>query len=257
MRPFIFMERNGIHIINLDKTIDALDKAKQLTQEITANGDYILFVGTKKQTRSTVKEHAEKCYMPYVINRWLGGMLTNFVTIQQSIQKLRSLDKMVEENAYGNRTKKEVLKLNGERIKMEQIFGGIKHMHRLPGALFVIDTSNERIAVNEANRMGIPIIGIVDTNADPELINYPIPANDDAIRSIGLIAGAISEAAEMGRNSYTSRTSVPTEEGEDTYQKQRKRRPRKRHPGGRRPDQRRYDEGERARELHSCSCSCR
>lgn len=199
MRRFIFTRRNGIHIIDLKKTVDALETAKSALREVTLQGDRVLFVCTKRQLRMVVEQEASRCGSFWVTERWLGGMLTNFSTIRKQIRRLKELDRGIEENAYEFYTKKEQLLLTRERDKLEKYMGGVKEMGRLPGALFVVDAKKELIAVREANKLGIPVIAIADTNADPDLIDYPIPGNDDAIRSVSLIAGALADAIEQAR----------------------------------------------------------
>jgi small subunit ribosomal protein S2 len=198
MKRFIFAERNGIHIIDLQKTIQAIKDAYDAVRKITSSGKTVLFVGTKKQAQQAIQKEAERCGMFYVNNRWLGGMLTNFVTIKKSLLRLKKLEKMEVDGTYENLTKKEITALGKERAKLTKNLGGIKEMKDLPGILFIIDTRMEAIAVAEAQRMGIPIVAVVDTNCNPEGINYPIPGNDDAIRAITLftqiIANAVVEA---------------------------------------------------------------
>jgi len=198
MKKFIFAERNGIHIIDLQKTIAAIKEAYEVVRKNVLDGKAILFVGTKKQAQAAVEREAKRCGMYYVNNRWLGGMLTNFKTIKQSILRLKKIDKMEVDGTFENMTKKEVSRLKKERAKLEKNLGGIKDMKDLPGAVFIIDTRKEAIAVAESRRMGIPIIAVVDTNSNPEGIDYPIPGNDDAIRAITLftqiIANAVVEA---------------------------------------------------------------
>lgn len=198
MKKFIFAERNGIHIIDLQKTIVSIKEAYEVVRNLVHNGETILFVGTKKQAQAAVQREAERCGMFYVNNRWLGGMLTNFTTIKKSILRLKKIEKMEVDGTFESLTKKEVAKLNREKNKLEKNLGGIKEMKSPPGAIFIIDTRKEGIAVAEAKRMGIPVIAIVDTNCDPTDIDYPIPGNDDAIRAITLftqiIANAVVEA---------------------------------------------------------------
>jgi len=198
MKKYIFAERNGIHIIDLQKTIQSIKDAYEAVRKTVAAGKTVLFVGTKKQAQQAVQKEAERCGMFYVNNRWLGGMLTNFVTIKKSLLRLKKLEKMEVDGTFENLTKKEISGLGKERIKLQKNLGGIKEMKDLPGILFVIDTRKEAIAVAEAQRQGIPIVAVVDTNCNPEGINYPIPGNDDAIRAITLftqiIANAVIEA---------------------------------------------------------------
>jgi len=198
MKKYIFAERNGIHIIDLQKTIQAIKDAYEAVRRNVAAGKTVLFVGTKKQAQQAIQKEAERCGMYYVNNRWLGGMLTNFVTIKKSLLRLKKLEKMEVDGTFENLTKKEIASLGKERIKLQKNLGGIKEMKELPGILFIIDTRKEAIAVAEAQRQGIPIIAVVDTNCNPDGIDYPIPGNDDAIRAITLftqiVANAVVEA---------------------------------------------------------------
>lgn len=194
MKKFIFMERNGIHIIDLKKTEACLKRACEEVARIVRSGEKVLFVGTKKQAKDIVRAEAERCGQFYVTERWLGGTLTNFVTIKKSAKRLKALEKMATDGTYDRLSKKEILALEREREKLLRAIGGIADMNRLPGALFVVDTKKEAIAVAEANRLNIPVIGIVDTNSDPDPIDFPIPANDDAFKSISLITRAIADA---------------------------------------------------------------
>jgi small subunit ribosomal protein S2 len=202
MKKYIFAERNGIHIIDLQKTIQAIKDAYEAVRKTVSADKSILFVGTKKQAQQAIQKEAERCGMHYVNNRWLGGMLTNFVTIKKSLTRLKKLEKMEVDGTFENLTKKEVAALAKERSKLQKNLGGLKDMAKLPGILFVIDTRKEAIAVAEARRMGIPIIAVVDTNCNPDGIDYPIPGNDDAIRAITLftqiIANAVIEADNEG-----------------------------------------------------------
>ena len=198
MKRFIFAERNGIHIIDLQKTIASIKEAYRVVQKSVHEGKSVLFIGTKKQAQQAIQREAERCGMFYVNNRWLGGMLTNYTTIKQSILRLKKIEKMEVDGTFDNLTKKEVSKLNKEKFRLEKNLGGIKEMKDLPGLVFIVDTKTETIAVAEARRMGIPIIAVVDTNCNPDGIDYPIPGNDDAIRAITLftqiIANAVIEA---------------------------------------------------------------
>ena len=194
MKKFIFAERNGIHIIDLQKTIVNVRVAYDMVRDQVKNGKSVLFVGTKKQAQQAIEREAKRCGMFYVNQRWLGGMLTNFKTIKKSIHRLKKIEKMEVDGTFESLTKKEVSKLNKERAKLEKNLGGIKEMKELPGAIFIIDTRNETIAVAEAKRMGIPIVAVVDTNCDPTDIDYPIPGNDDAIRAIALFTEIIANA---------------------------------------------------------------
>ena len=199
MAQYIFTERNGIYIIDLQKTVKKLNEAYLFARDIAAEGKDILFVGTKKQAQDSVKEEAENCNMPYVNARWLGGMLTNFTTIRRRIGRLSQLRKMEEDGTFDLLPKKEVIKLRLEIEKLEKFLGGIKDMDRIPGALFIVDPRKERIAVQEAKKLGIPIIAIVDTNCDPDEIDAVIPGNDDAIRAVKLIASTIAAAVIEAR----------------------------------------------------------
>ncbi len=198
MKKYIFAERNGIHIIDLQKTIAAIREVYDAVRKTTSSGKSILFVGTKKQAQQTITKEAQRCGMFYVNNRWLGGMLTNFSTIKKSLARLKRIEKMENDGTFESLTKKEVASLQKEKAKLEKNLGGIKEMKELPGMIFVIDTRKESIAISEARKMGIPIIAVVDTNCNPDGIDYPIPGNDDAIRSISLftqiIANAVIEA---------------------------------------------------------------
>ena len=199
MSRFIFTERNGIYIIDLQKTVKKVEEAYKFVKEVAETGKPILFVGTKKQAQEAIKEEAERCGMYFVNERWLGGMLTKHQTIQTRIKKLRELEKMEEEGVFNVLPKKEVIKLNAEKEKLEKYLGGIKDMPELPGAIFVVDPRKENIAIQEAHRLGIPVVGIVDTNCDPDELDFPIPGNDDAIRAVKLITGAMATAVIEGR----------------------------------------------------------
>jgi len=199
MSRFIFTERNGIYIIDLQKTVKRVEEAYKFVKEVAETGKPILFVGTKKQAQEAIKEEAERCGMFFVNERWLGGMLTNHQTIQTRIKKLRELEKMEAEGVFNVLPKKEVIKLNAEKEKLEKYLGGIKDMPELPGAIFVVDPRKENIAIQEAHRLGIPVVGIVDTNCDPDELDFPIPGNDDAIRAVKLITGAMATAVIEGR----------------------------------------------------------
>ncbi len=202
MKPFIFMERNGIHIIDLKKTQELLEAACNAISSVVADGKRILFVGTKKQASIVIQEEAVRCGQFYVSERWLGGMLTNFTTIRKSVKRLTNIEKMETDGTYDKITKKEALVLDREKEKLHSVLSGVVDMTRLPGALFVVDIKKEEIAVNEAKRLAVPVFAIVDTNCDPTVVDYPIPANDDAIKSIQiitrLIADAIIEGSERG-----------------------------------------------------------
>jgi small subunit ribosomal protein S2 len=259
MKPFIFTERNGIHIIDLRKTLDRLQVAQQAIREIVLRGERILFVCTKKQLRGVVEQEAQDCGSYWVTERWLGGMLTNFQTIRQQI---RRLERGSEENAFEFYTKKERLMLDRERIKLDKYLVGVKDMGRIPGAIFVVDARRESIAVKEASKLGIPVIAITDTNADPDPIDFPIPGNDDAIRSVTLIAKAIADTISEARKEVPDEerrrideleaTTYSTETGETTEKEapkrrrpRRKRRPRPEVIAARRKD----EEGEEGEEV--------
>ena len=199
MAKYIFTERNGIYIIDLQKTVKKVDEAYAFLRSVAEEGKNILFVGTKKQAQEAIKEEALKADMYYVNERWLGGMMTNFQTIQKRINRLKELEKMEEDGTFEVLTKKEVLSLRHEMEKLEKFLGGIKDMNRLPGALFVVDPRKERIAVAEARKLNIPIVAIIDTNCDPDEIDYPIPGNDDAIRAVKLLTGRMADAVIEGR----------------------------------------------------------
>ena len=199
MAEYIFQARNGIHIIDLQKTSKKLDEAYKFIKEQSEEGKTILFVGTKKQAQECVKEAAQKCNMYYVDQRWLGGMLTNFKTIQGRVQRLRDLETMSQDGTFDVLPKKEVIGLRNEMEKLEKNLGGIKDMTEMPGVMFVVDPKKERIAVLEAKKLGIPVVGLVDTNCNPEDVDYPIPGNDDAIRAVKLIADVIANAVIEGR----------------------------------------------------------
>jgi small subunit ribosomal protein S2 len=203
MRPYIFGERNKIHIINLEKTLPLFNEAMAYLKRLAANGGTVLFVGTKRQAQDIVSEQAKRCGMPYVTNRWLGGMLTNYRTIRRSIERLKTLETMLADTSGGLErfSKKEILTLDRERAKLEESFGGIKDMPGIPDALFVIDVGHEYIAVSEANKLTIPVVAVVDSNCKPDGVDYVIPGNDDAIRAIRLYAGSAADAILEGRAS--------------------------------------------------------
>ena len=195
MRKYIFIERNGIHILDLQKTQECLRVARDAVAQAVAGGGSVLFVGTKKQAKEIIQEEAQRSGQYFVTERWLGGMLTNFKTIKGSIGRLKDLDRMFADGTADSLSKKEASRLDKERQRLEKVFVGIKDMERLPSVVCIVDTNKERIAVNEANRLGIPIVGIVDTNCDPGVIDYPVPGNDDALRSIKLITRVMAEAS--------------------------------------------------------------
>ena len=214
MSQYIFTERNGIHIIDLQKTVKKLNEAYTFARDIVAEGGDILFVGTKKQAQSSVKEEAERCGMPFVNARWLGGMLTNFTTIRKRVARLAQLRKMEEDGTFDMLPKKEVIKLNGEIEKLEKFLGGIKEMKKIPGAMFIVDPRKERIAVAEAKKLGIPLIALVDTNCDPDEIDAVIPGNDDAIRAVKLIAEVIANAVIEAKQGEQGSAAVEEVEAE-------------------------------------------
>ncbi len=199
MKPFIYGPRNGIYIINLDKSKKLFDAASDFVSNEIANGGTLLFVGTKRQARNIIKEEAVRCGMPYVDHRWLGGMLTNFQTIKNSIERLKSIESMQEDGSISRFPKKEILLMGKERVKLERNVGGIKNMRNIPTAVLVIDPRNEAIAINEARKLKIPVIALTDTNCDPDNIDYIIPGNDDAIRSIRLICSQLAEGVLTGQ----------------------------------------------------------
>jgi len=214
MKKYIFTERNGIYILDLQKTLKQIEDAYKIVREAAEAGLPVLFVGTKKQAKDVVKREAERCEMFHVTERWLGGMLTNYQTIRQSIRRLESVDKMSTDGTYDRLTKKEVIRLDRERGKLQQTLGGIRDMGKLPGLIFVVDVKKERIAVAEARRLEVPIVAIVDTNCNPDEADLAIPANDDAIRSITLITKLMADAVLEGRNARVDKEEqaekVPT-----------------------------------------------
>ncbi|EEG30027.1 ribosomal protein S2 [[Clostridium] methylpentosum DSM 5476] len=212
MARYIFTERNGIYIIDLQKTVRKLEEAYNFVNELAANGEEILFVGTKKQAAESIKEEATRCGMHFVNARWLGGMMTNFKTIRTRIDRLKQLRKMEEDGTFALLPKKEVIKLNLEIEKLEKFLGGIKNMKKLPGALFVVDPRKEKIAVAEAKKLGIPVVAIVDTNCDPDEIDYVIPGNDDAIRAVKLISSVMANAVMEAKQGATEVAEEAAEE---------------------------------------------
>jgi small subunit ribosomal protein S2 len=224
MKPYIFGARNGIHIIDLQQTVAMFKDLEAVVRNIAASGGHVLFVGTKKQAQEAVREEAERCGMFHVQNRWLGGTLTNFSTIRQSIERLRKLEEMENDPKIVDAlTKKEMLGLKREKEKLEQSLGGIKSMRKLPDAIFVVDPKQEEIAVKEARKLGIPVVAVIDTNCDPDLVDYKVPGNDDAIRAIRLFCSAIADAINEGKTLYEqslvkdkedekAASAVPTEE---------------------------------------------
>ena len=208
MAPYIFTERNGIYIIDLQKTVRKIDEAYMFIRDVALENKNILFVGTKKQAQESIESEAKRCNMYYVNNRWLGGMLTNFKTIQTRIRRLNDIDKMEATGQFEVLPKKEVIKLKAEREKLEMNIGGIREMKKLPGAMFVVDPRKEHIAVTEARILNIPIVAIVDTNCDPDEVDYVIPGNDDAIRAVKLIAGKMADAILEGKQGEQSAEAV-------------------------------------------------
>ena len=208
MGKYIFGARNKIHIINLEKTVPALNEAISFVEKLAGGKNKILFVGTKRAAAKIVREEADKANMPYVNHRWLGGMLTNYKTIRQSIRRLRDLEAQQQDGTFDKLTKKEVLMNQREMEKLERSIGGIKNMGGLPDALFVVDVDHERLAINEANKLGIPVIGVVDTNSNPDGVDYVIPGNDDAIRAVKLYVGAIAAACGKAREAVASEELV-------------------------------------------------
>ena len=198
MAPYIFMEKNGIHIIDLNKTLACLDEASNAIKQIVRSGKKVMFVATKKQAKDLVAAEAKRLNMPFVTERWLGGMMTNFATIRKSLKKMSSLDRLMGEEAYKNLAKKERLMVSRQKEKMETVLGGIADLSRLPAALFVVDIKREHIAIAEAKKLGIPVFALVDTNSNPNEVDFPIPANDDAFKSVSLLVKAFGEAIEEG-----------------------------------------------------------
>ena len=198
MAPYIFMEKNGIHIIDLHKTIDCLESASQSLKNIVRSGRKVMFVATKKQAKELIAERAKQLGMPYVTERWLGGMLTNFSTIRKSLKKMSSIDKLMKDEAYTNLAKRERLMITRERQKLERVLGGIADLTRLPAALFIVDIKKEHIAVTEAQKLNIPVFAMVDTNSNPESVDFPIPSNDDAFKSINIITEYVAKVMEEG-----------------------------------------------------------
>ncbi len=221
MKEYIFTERNGIYIIDLQKTVRMIDVAYDFIKDVAANGDSVLFIGTKKQAYEAIREEATRCGMFYVNERWLGGMLTNFSTIRSRVQRLKQLEKMEEDGAFELLPKKEVLGLRKEHDKLERFLGGIRNMNRLPEAVFIVDPRKERIAVAEARKLQIPIVGIVDTNCDPDEIDYVIPGNDDAIRAIRLLTGLMADAVIEGKEGQQGMEAALANEDEDIEEEDR------------------------------------
>ena len=217
MAPYIYTERNGIYIIDLQKSVGMVDDAYKAVSDIAADGGTILFVGTKKQAQDAIKAEAERCGMYYVNERWLGGMLTNFKTIQKRIERLAQINQMEEDGTFDMLPKKEVIKLKAQRDKLEKYLGGIKDMKKLPGAMFIVDPRKEKIAIAEAKKLNIPVVAIVDTNCDPDEVDYVIPGNDDAIRAVKLIASTMANAIIEGRQGEDALADAETAE-EDTVE---------------------------------------
>ena len=218
MAPYIFTERNGIYIIDLQKTVRKMDEAYMFVRNLAMEGKTILFVGTKKQAQESIEQEAKRCNMFYVNHRWLGGMLTNFRTIRTRVDRLNEIDKMENNGQFELLPKKEVIKLMHEREKLEANLGGIRTMKTLPGAIFIVDPKKENIAVMEARALGIPIVGIVDTNCDPDEVDYVIPGNDDAIRAVKLIAGKLADAVLEGKQGEQSGAEAADEAEEEEVQ---------------------------------------
>jgi small subunit ribosomal protein S2 len=216
MAPYIFMQKNGIHIIDLMKTEKMLEEACKFVKQLAKNNKKILFVGTKKQAQEIIREAAEKTNMPYVTERWLGGMLTNFMTIRKSIRKMENLQRMETDGTFENLSKKEKLMIGREIEKLQKVLGGVAEMNHLPSALFIIDIKKEHIAVSEAQRLNIPTIGLVDTNSNPNLVNFPIPGNDDSTKSISIITQAIVQAILDGYNERKIEKETIVQENKET-----------------------------------------
>ncbi len=232
MAPYIFMERNDIHIIDLHKTVAKIEEAAEVIKGMAKNGKKILFVATKKQAKEPIAELAKSVGMPYVVERWPGGMLTNFPTIRKAVKKMTQIDKMTADGTFDNLSKREKLQITRQRAKLEKTLGSIAEMNRLPSALFVVDVMKEHIAVREANRLGIPVFAMVDTNSDPSLIDYIIPSNDDALKAIELIVGTMCQAISEGL--MERKAEKPEEEETEEAAPRRERRTR---AGARRPRQ--------------------
>lgn len=214
MKKFIFGERNGIYIINLEETLSCLEKALAFLQKVASEGKEILWVGTKTQARESVRDAASGCEMPYVTERWLGGMLTNFETVRKSVHRLDSIDKMEKEGGFQFITKKEVGSLKKEREKLQKVLTGIRNMKKIPGAIFSIDSKKEEIAVKEAIHLGIPVVSVIDTNCDPDMIDFPLPGNDDAIRAIKLFCDVVAQAIREGRTQFLDNAAREKAEAE-------------------------------------------
>ena len=219
MAEYIFTERNGIYIIDLQKTSDKVDEAYKFVKEVVSSGEEVLFVGTKKQAQESTKSEAARCGMHFVSQRWLGGMLTNYQTIRKRIDRLNELKRMEEDGTFALLTKKEVIKLKNEAERLEKFLGGIKNMEKLPGALFIVDPRKERIAVQEAKILGIPVVAIVDTNCDPDEIDFVIPGNDDAIRAVKLLTATIADAILEGRQGVQLEEETEVEASDEELEK--------------------------------------
>ena len=215
MKPYIFIARGGIYIIDLQRTLRNLNKASKFLEQVGAKGGSVLFVGTKKQAKVAIKEYADRVGMPYVIERWLGGMLTNHQTIYKSVQKLEEIEAMMNDGRMENFSKKEQLEFSRKFEKLNTNLGGIRNMKGLPSAVFVVDTAEEETAVREARKLGIPVIGVVDTNCDPNLVDFPIPGNDDAIRAITLFTKVVAESIEAGRKTRNEGAEKEADKGVD------------------------------------------
>ncbi len=229
MAPYIYTERNGIHIIDLHKTVVKIDEAAEALKQIAKSGKKVLFVATKKQNKDVVAEKAASVNMPYVVERWPGGMLTNFPTIRKAVKKMASIDKMEKDGTFDNLSKREKLQVTRQRAKLEKNLGSIADLNRLPSALFVVDVLKEHIAVAEANRLGIPVFGIVDTNSDPDTVDFVIPANDDASKSIDIVLSTVCEAIKEGLEERKVEKVDAKEAGEGEERAPRKRRARVSH----------------------------
>jgi len=240
MAPYIYTERNGIHIIDLHKTVAKIDEAAEALKQIAKSGKKILFVGTKKQTKDVIAEKATSVSMPYVIERWPGGMLTNFPTIRKAVKKMANIDKLMTDGTYGNLSKRELLQITRQRAKLEKNLGSIADLTRLPSALFVVDVMKEQIAVKEANRLGIPVFGIVDTNSEPKNIDFVIPANDDAKDSVEVILNACCTAIAEGleeRKAEKADEKAAEAQAEAEDEERRERRPARKAPKDEQPQQ--------------------
>jgi small subunit ribosomal protein S2 len=235
MKPYILMQRNGIHLIDLRKTQECLEKACTAVKEVALRGEQVLFVGTKSQARDIMMAEAKRAGVPYVNERWLGGALTNFQTIRQGIKTLNSLEKKMTDGTFEKISKKERLMIERRREKLLESIGGIREMNRLPGAIYIVDIRREKIAVAEARRLGIPIFAIVDTNVDPDLVNYPIPANDDAFKSIAVVTRALTDAVAEGVATYKASAHLQEAAMETAARDQEHREPRSRDREGGRP----------------------